>query len=107
MSQTVAMSKTAALRQARECVGKISRRSATDYVYHAPYYSDKPRGPSTECQADSYPKAAASRAQHVVAIALALMGYSSRDAHEAAYMASQDGGSADAILAAALADLDS
>ena len=105
MSQALAMSRTAALRQAQACIGGITRRSGTDYVYFAPYYATKPNGPSTECQADSYPKAVASRARHVAEIALVLIGYSGQDASEAAYMAGRDGGSANAILAAALADL--
>lgn len=104
-TNTPAMSKTRAMREARRCVGGIIRRSRTDYVYFAPYYATKPSGPSTECQADSYPKAVASRSRHVAEIALVLMGYSGQDASEAAYMASIYGGSADAILAEALADL--
>lgn len=100
-----ALSRTAALREARSAVGGVHRRSRTDYVYFAPYYATKLSGPTTECQADSYPKAVASRSRHVAEIALVLMGYGGQDASEAAYMASVDGGSADAILAKALADL--
>jgi len=68
------MSKTAALKAAQAACGRIIRRSRTDYVCFVPYYDQKPDGPSTELQADSYPKAVAMRARRVADIALALMG---------------------------------
>lgn len=68
------MTKTAAIAEARTCVSKPHRRSATDYVIYAPYYDDKPSGPSTELQADSYTKALARRTEKVAYIALAIMG---------------------------------
>ena len=68
------MSKTAALKAPQAACGGIIRRSSTDYVCFVPYYDAKPDGPSTELQADSYPKAVAMRARRVADIALALMG---------------------------------
>lgn len=68
------MSKTAALKAAQAACGRIHRRSRTDYVCFVPYYDQRPDGPSTELQADSYAKAAVMRARRVADIALALMG---------------------------------
>lgn len=68
------LSKTAALKAAQAACGRIIRRSSTDYVCFVPYYDAKPDGPSTELQADSYPKAVAMRARKVADIALTLMG---------------------------------
>jgi len=68
------MSKTAAIREARTFVGMPTRRSSTDYVVYAPYHSNKPHGPSTELQADSYQKCLARRSSAVASIALHLMG---------------------------------
>lgn len=70
--------KTEALRQARIAVGQIHRRSSTDYVFYAPYYSSRPDGPSTESQHDSYPKARLARTESVADVALALY-YADRD----------------------------
>lgn len=68
------MSKTAALKAAQNAVSKVIRRSSTDYVVYAPYYSDKPNGPSTELQASTYPQAVIMRSEKVADIALSLMG---------------------------------
>lgn len=68
------LSKTAALKAAQAACGRIIRRSSTDYVFAVPYYDAKPDGPSTELQADSYPKAVAMRARRVADITLTLMG---------------------------------
>ena len=75
----MALTKTAAIREARTCVSLPKRRSATDYVVYAPYYDHKPSGPSTELQSDSYPKALARRTEKVAHIALALMGVNAAD----------------------------
>lgn len=71
---TTKLSKTAALREAQAACGKIIRRSSTDYVCYVPYYDTDISGPSTELQADSYPKLVAHRARKVAHIAIELMG---------------------------------
>lgn len=76
----MALSKTAAIREARGFVGLPIRRSATDYVVYGPWDDGDPHGPSTEFQADSYPKAIAARTRWVARIALALMGRLDGDA---------------------------
>lgn len=68
------LSKTAALREAQAACGTPIRRSSTDYVCYVPYYDSDPSGPSTELQANSYPKIIAARAHKVASIALAIMG---------------------------------
>lgn len=68
------LSKTAAIREAQRACGRPIRRSSTDYVCYVPYYDTDISGPSTELQADSYPKLVAYRARKVAHIALELMG---------------------------------
>jgi hypothetical protein len=77
----MSMSKTAAIAEARTRVSKPHRRSATDYVIYAPYCDSRPKGPSTELQSDSYPKALARRTEKVAYVALALMGVSLDGVH--------------------------
>lgn len=76
----MALSKTAAIREARGLVGLPIRRSATDYVVYGPWDDSDPHGPSTEYQADSYHKAAAARTRWVARVALGLMGRLGADA---------------------------
>jgi hypothetical protein len=73
------LSKTAAIREARTYVSLPHRRSATDYVVYSPYRHTDPTGPSTEMQADSYPKALGRRTEQVAYIALTLMGIDTTD----------------------------
>ncbi len=68
------VSKTAALREAQEAVGRVSKESRTSYCFVAPYYDEKPWGPSTVCRADSYSRAVFNRTARVVGVALAILG---------------------------------
>lgn len=72
---TTTLSETAAIKAARRAVGSIIRRGQFDYVIYAPYYDADPAGPSTELQANTYPRARQCRTQKVANIALALMGH--------------------------------
>lgn len=98
-----AMSKTAALKAARNAVGTPCGRGTSWQVY-GPYYSTAAglRGPSTSVNADSYPKAAAMRAHWVASLALSLMGYDGDDAECAIY---DDTGSAADLLNSAISRL--
>lgn len=69
----MSISKTAALQLAQECVGKPIGHGSS-WEFYAPYYSNKPHGPSTELHADSYAKAVQMRSAKVADIALSLMG---------------------------------
>lgn len=94
------MSKTAAIAEARTCVSKPHRRSATDYVVYAPYYDNKPSGPSTELQSDSYSKALARRTEKVAYVALAAMGI---DTVGVFLEASRDRSTIESLVAAGIA----
>lgn len=106
-----ATSKTAALKAAQEACGRVHRRSATDYVCMVPFYDNNLSGPSTELQADSYPKCRAWRTRKVARIALHLMGAIKTNedyiAAEGAFETACRWGSvpARALLDAALAEL--
>jgi hypothetical protein len=70
----VNMSKTAAIKAAREHVGQIVRRSSTDFTFVGPYRTAEPAGPRTDINASTYPKAQIKRRQLIAAVALHLMG---------------------------------
>ena len=71
---TNTMSMTDAIREASSLVGAPQRRSATDWVFYAPYRAADTSGPRTEVQACSYAASRAKRATRVAEVALALMG---------------------------------
>ena len=71
------LSKTAAIRAARPMVIIYGRR--TSWQVDGPYHTDKPYGPNTIHNADSYSSARAIRSQWVAEIALHLMGRPIRD----------------------------
>lgn len=69
------MSKTAALAEARSLVHIYGR--GTSWTVSGPYHYDKPHGPSTEHNVDSYAKAVRTRTCWRAYIALTLMGRAS------------------------------
>jgi len=85
-----AMTKTAALKIARNAVSMPSGRGTSWVIYH-PYRHatlDDLRGPSTSRNASSYAGALAMRSRTVADITLSLMGINSIDAQAAIYNAS-------------------
>ncbi len=92
----MALSKTAAIKQARTFVSLPHRRSSTDYVVHAPWDSSKPHGASTELQASTYPAALAMRTRSVARVAVALMGVPYTGAME--YALAYDGGTVEHLV---------
>lgn len=96
----MSMSKTAAIKAARNAVGSPCGRGTSWQVY-GPYYSTEEglRGPSCSANADSYWKARAVRTRWVASLALQLMGWNS----ESAEWEIQDAtGSVDDIISGAL-----
>lgn len=106
MTNQTAVSKTAAIREARRHVSAPVRQSPTSYVVYAPYRATQPTGARTELVADSRPKIVARRAEAVARVALALMGRLSDDAEYAIERVLDDiyaDHSAEALIAAGLA----
>jgi len=97
----MAMSKTAAIKAARNAVGAPVGRGTSWQVY-GPYYSteDGLRGPSTSANADSYWKARSVRTHWVASLALSLMGWDSESIEWETHDAT---GSIDEIIENALA----
>lgn len=85
------MTKTAAIKAARQAVSAPIGAGTSWAVYH-PYYStvDGLKGPSTCNNASSYSGAVAMRARIVADLAICLMGMNSDDAQYAIYSATWD-----------------
>jgi hypothetical protein len=73
----MALSKTAAIREARTCVSIDGR--GTSWNVYGPYRNSDLSGPSTSLSAASYEQARRMRATWVADIALTLMGYSDEE----------------------------
>ncbi len=67
------MSKTAALKAAQKEVS-YPMGSGTSWCIVAPYYNDRPNGPSAEISGNCYSDLLSRRAQEVAEIALCMMG---------------------------------
>lgn len=80
------MSKTAAIKAARQAVGQPCGRGTSWQIY-GPYYSTAEglRGPTTSINADSYWSARAKRSHWVASLSLCLMGWDPDDAECATY----------------------
>ena len=90
------ISKTAALKTARQAVSRpVGRR--TSWQVYGPYRATDLAGPSTEMHADSYVMARARRTRWVAHIALTLMGYEGDDLYEIDMIAER-GGSVESIV---------
>lgn len=82
------MNTTEALREASRAVSRPTRHPGQNgFTFYAPYYNDKPRGPTTECRARSMAEAWHLRRTIVAHIALALVGESTDQGHDEIEMA--------------------
>lgn len=76
------MNQRQALAEARSMVGNPIRRRPTDWVFYTPHDASKPRGPSQEVQANSYPSIVSKRTAEVATCALIVLGHDTRTAVE-------------------------